>query len=1098
MVRRSLLRLLVLEFSTNVVRISAFKVNPIDIFKTALANVDSIVQAQELIEQHRELVLKGAPGFLKASLVYHLINSGKRVLWIAPRSAAREQALSDLSQLLDDEMVGYLPAPMSKDDISPFETRIFRARALQHWTEAKPFALITEPSALWLELLPSREELDQIRILLQPNIDLGRDSLAEKLANAGYQRCDMVENRGDYALRGHILDIFPYTHDAPLRLEFWGDRLDSIRKFDPGTQRTIAKLQSESLFLSNIKGEGTDSFQTYLTENDIIFLEEPEDARLMASQSGLAQQWDDILGRQHIVYSGSPKQELPRINLGGIPQEDFGGHIGRFSERLTYDFEDQIKIFISCENQGQIDRLKELLSSRNLPESPIFLQASISGGFRIQNSNLALFTDHQIFRRPRRRRTYFRLRNFSPIDRADTLKRGDYVVHEDYGIGRYVGLNTIQVGGHQRECLQIEYAGNTTLYVRLEALKRVQKYSGREGFTPPLTRIGRGEWDKIRKRARKAVKELATDLLKLYALRASSKGYAFPKDDAIQLELEARFEFEETPDQMTAIDAVKQDMEEPKPMDRLVCGDVGYGKTEVALRAAFKAVIAGKQVGVLVPTTLLAQQHFNTFIERMQDSPIEIEMLSRFRTQKEQKQVLELLLQGKIDIVIGTHRLLSKDVRFKKLGLLIIDEEHRFGVRHKEKIKSLKTQIDVLTLTATPIPRTLHLALIGARDMSLIKTAPQDRLPIETEIAPFSEELITEAIIREIDRGGQVYFVHNRVQSIVPIKDMLQRWMPEVRFVVGHGQMPERHLEETMTDFLMKKYDVLVSTMIIESGLDLPNVNTMIINRADRFGLAQLYQLRGRIGRSNRQAFAYLLTPPKLSVSDPARKRLEAIRDCSYLGAGFQLAMHDLEIRGAGDIFGAKQSGFIHAVGFDLYQKMLSESILELKQDSNLSITEEEKEVRQRVTDPKIDFPFDAYLPTDYIERSEHRVDLYRKLSTASDHLELQSIIEETTDRYGAPPQQAKALFDLIEIKLGAVLAGLPRVIIDENYFLAEIDQNHGEDWSQRLAKLIQNLQGIPVEFAGNEPPEIIYRWNDLKDWQARVAQTKNILRKIA
>ncbi|MBU1882510.1 DEAD/DEAH box helicase, partial [bacterium] len=597
---------------------------------------------------------------------------------------------------------------------------------------------------------------------------------------------------------------------------------------------------------------------------------------------------------------------------------------------------------------------------------------------------------------------------------------------------------------------------------------------------------------------RQAVKELATDLLKLYALRAASKGYAFPPDDAMQLELEARFEFEETPDQISAISAVKRDMEQPKPMDRLVCGDVGYGKTEVALRAAFKAIIAGKQVGVLVPTTLLAQQHYNTFMQRLQGAPIEVEMLSRFRTQKEQKQVLQRLEQGRIDFIIGTHRLLSKDVKFKNLGLLIIDEEHRFGVRHKEKIKSFKAQIDVLTLTATPIPRTLHLALINARDMSLIKTAPQDRLPIETEIAPFSEELIIEAIIREVDRGGQVYFVHNRVQSIVPIKDMLQRWMPEARFVVAHGQMPERLLEETMTDFLIKKYDVLVSTMIIESGLDLPNVNTMIINRADRFGLAQLYQLRGRIGRSNRQAYAYLLTPPKLSVSDPARKRLEAIRDCSYLGAGFQLAMHDLEIRGAGDIFGAKQSGFIHAVGFDLYQKMLTESVLELKQDSNLGVDSEDEQLTKTALEPKIDFPFDAYLPTDYVELPEHRVDLYRKLSGVTSHLELQSMVEEIIDRYGAPPRQARALFDLIEIKLGASLAGTPRLVIDENYFMAEVGQNDGEGWSQRLAQLIQNLQGIPVEFAGNDPPEIIYRWKELNNWKEKIAYTKKLLRKIA
>ncbi|HDH57548.1 MAG TPA: transcription-repair coupling factor, partial [Bacteroidetes bacterium] len=556
-----------------------------------------------------------------------------------------------------------------------------------------------------------------------------------------------------------------------------------------------------------------------------------------------------------------------------------------------------------------------------------------------------------------------------------------------------------------RECLQIEYRGNVSLYVRLESLKKIQKYSGREGFTPPLTRIGHGDWEKIRKRARKAVSELAENLVKLYALRSSQKGYAFPPDDSLQREMEASFEFEETPDQLKAIMSVKEDMEEPKPMDRLVCGDVGYGKTEVALRAAYKAVLSGKQVGMLVPTTLLAQQHYANFIKRLASAAVEIEMLSRFRTQKQQKDILKRLKQGRIDIIIGTHRLLSKDVEFHNLGLLIVDEEHRFGVGHKEKIKSMKSLIDVLTLTATPIPRTLHMALIGARDMSLIHTAPQDRLPIETEIAPFSRDLITEAILREVDRGGQVYFVHNRIESIRAIKEMLERWLPQVRFTVAHGQMPERQLEKTMSEFLDKKYDCLVSTMIIESGLDLPNVNTMIVNRADRSGLAQLYQLRGRIGRSNRQAYAYLLTPPKLSVSDPARKRLEAIRYCSYLGAGFQLAMNDLEIRGAGEIFGAKQSGFIHAVGFDLYQKMLEESINELKQDANLS---SRTNTSDRVDfEPKIEFPFDAFLPTDYVEKPEQRVELYRRLAAARDYDTLNNLLEETVDRYGAPPEQA-------------------------------------------------------------------------------------------
>ncbi len=1069
----------------------------IEHLKQTIYRIEPLGDMPQRIRDHGELIIRGTPGFLKACVVSRLVESGRRLLWISPRNVLRETALSDLGQLLADDQVSLLPAPGSDDDITPFETRIFRTRALRSWTDPKPSVLVTEPAATWLKLLPSPEELDRIRVLLKPGIYLGRDHLARRLAENGYNRCDMVENRGEYALRGHILDVFPYTHDNPLRLEFWGEQLDSLRSFDPQTQRTVSHLTAETLFLSNADGENRADLKTYSQPDDILFIEEPEDALLQAEKAGRTDFWKEFLGRHQVIYWGSPRRDIPRLDFKAVPQEDFGGQIQRLAQSLSAHARNRSPVFIACENQGQADRLQGLLADREVDPLPRFLVAHISAGFRFPEGGPALYTDHQIFRRPRRRRSYFRLRNFSPIRRADTLKRGDFVVHEDYGIGRYLGLKSIQVRGHTRECLQIEYADGVKLYVRLESLQKIQKYSGREGFTPPLTRIGRGEWERIRRKARKAVKALAADLLKLYALRAATPGYAFSKDDTLQLELEAGFEYEETPDQIKAIADVKRDMEEPKPMDRLVCGDVGYGKTEVALRAAFKAVISGKQVGVLVPTTLLAQQHYNTFRLRLRDTPIEVDMLSRFRSRKQQLDILRRLREGRIDIIIGTHRLLSKDVKFNNLGLLIVDEEHRFGVRHKERIKTLRARIDVLTLTATPIPRTLHMALIGARDMSLINTAPQDRLPIETEIAPFSKELITEAILQEVQRGGQVYFVHNRVQSIENIKKMLERWLPEVRFAVGHGQMPERKLEKTMTDFLNQKYDCLISTMIIESGLDLPNVNTMIVNRADRFGLAQLYQLRGRIGRSNRQAYAYLLTPPNLPLSDPARKRLEAIRDCSYLGAGFQLAMHDLEIRGAGEIFGARQSGFIHSVGFDLYQKMLADSISELKTDSNLPSGDGE-EPRQAAFEPKVEFPLDAYLPKDYIEAPEQRVDLYRRLSAAQDEATLADIIAETTDRYGSPPPPAQALFDLVALKLGCLRAGLPRLELRDQYLLAEIGGSNGENWPDRLSGIIAALDGMPVEFSGNTPPEFVLRWDHIDNWNDRIRKAKDLLAKIS
>ncbi|TKJ41706.1 transcription-repair coupling factor [candidate division LCP-89 bacterium B3_LCP] len=1067
----------------------------VDNFRESLYNYPPFASITPHILRNESTILKGVPGCLKAFIVSHIIKLKRRILWISPRNANREAALSDLIQLLSEDKVGFLPAPQAVDDITPFEARIFRTRALQNWTSSQPFALVTEPSSVWLKLLPSKQELDRIKIQLSQGSSPGRDSLIDRLLQAGYSRVDMAENRGEYAVRGHILDIFPYTHDTPLRIEFWGNRLESLRTFDPATQRTISHLEDTILFLSQANGVDAENLISYSTPDDVLLIEDPEDCRLLATQSSNEELWDKFCENQTTIYTNSPRQDLPKIDIQALPQADFGGKMGNLVDSFDQKSRRGSEILIACDSEGQLERLRDLISDKNVAQSPKYFVAHLSGGFHLPDGFPSLLTDHQIFKRPRRRRSYFRFRNFSPIQHADTLKQGDYVVHENFGIGRYLGLRTINVGGHVRECLQIEYRGRTTLYVRLELLKKLQKYSGREGFVPPLTRIGRGEWEKIRKKAQKAVDNLADDLIKLYALRASRTGYAHLQDGSLQLELEAAFEYEETPDQLKAISDVKSDMEKPNPMDRLVCGDVGYGKTEVALRAAFKAIVSGKQVGILVPTTLLAQQHFHGFTDRLRESAVEVEMLSRFRTKMQQQRILKKLSAGQVDILIGTHRMLSRDVKFNNLGLLIVDEEHRFGVRHKERLKKLRSEVDVLTLTATPIPRTLHMAMIGARDMSLINTAPQDRLPIETEIAPFSQELITEAILREIDRKGQIYFVHNRVQSIEVIKEMLERWLPEVRFVVAHGQMPEKQLEETMSAFLDNKYDCLVSTMIIESGLDLPNVNTMIINRADRFGLAQLYQLRGRIGRSNRQAYAYLLTSPKLPVSDPAYKRLDAIRYCSYLGAGFQLAMKDLEIRGAGEIFGAKQSGLIHSVGFDLYQKMLQDALTDLKEDSHIGISTETTQLPD--FEPKIEFPLDAYLPTSYVEAPGQRVNLYRKLSSARNYSELDSIVREITDRYGTPPSLAKNLFDLVELKLGCLLNRFPKLEINRNKLLAEMEKQDGDDWHRRLNVIVEKLHGTDVEFSGNEPPEILLKWESEETWNKKVNQAKNLLRKL-
>ncbi|CAG1770983.1 hypothetical protein BAC2_01409, partial [uncultured bacterium] len=604
---------------------------------------------------------------------------------------------------------------------------------------------------------------------------------------------------------------------------------------------------------------------------------------------------------------------------------------------------------------------------------------------------------------------------------------GDYVVHIDHGIGAFRGLTRIAMNGPEREFLLIEYANGDQLFVPVHQIDRLSRYTAPGGHTPVLHRLGTAEWSQVKERTRKAIADIAGELLELYAAREVVSGHAFPPDDSWQHELEASFPYVETEDQLSAIDAIKSDMERARPMDRLVVGDVGYGKTEVALRAAFKAATSGKQVAVLVPTTVLAQQHFNTFSERLGAFPIQVEMLSRFRSDKEQNDIVEKIAAGSVDIVIGTHRLLSNDVAFKDLGLLIIDEEQRFGVVHKERLKQLRQEVDVLTLTATPIPRTLYLSLSGARDMSTIETPPEDRLPIRTYVAEYDERLVRDAILRELDRGGQVFFIHNRVRGINIVADQLRKLVPEATVAVGHGQMHEDALEAVMTEFAAGHYDVLVCTTIIESGIDIPNANTLVINHADKFGLAQLYQLRGRVGRSAARAYAYFLHEKNHPLSEEARSRLQSIAEASELGAGFQIAMRDMEIRGAGEILGARQSGHIAAVGFDLYCRLLSSAI-----DNAKSKAQSDKPAADLGFAPTIDLPLQAHIPEEYVPESGLRLKLYRRLADIRTNAQVDDIARELTDRFGAPPEQVENLLYLLRIKVAAWHARLASIAIEE------------------------------------------------------------------
>ena len=724
------------------------------------------------------------------------------------------------------------------------------------------------------------------------------------------------------------------------------------------------------------------------------------------------------------------KEEGERLD--GLIEEELTApdELGARSQKIEVINQESEDIFQMRED---VEKDKSQNENNIHPITYLLLPEALHSGFIYPPANIAIFTEHEIFGRLKRRGTAKRkmFKGFTQKE-LQQLKRGDFVVHQDYGIGRFAGLQKIKVRGVEAEVMKLVYEENDALYVHLKFIDRVQKYSSQEGHTPKLSKLGGADWDRLKSRARKKIKDIARDLIKLYARRKHEQGFAFASDTHWQKEMEASFLYEDTPDQAKSTMDVKQDMEQPSPMDRLICGDVGFGKTEVAVRAAFKAVMNGKQVAVLVPTTILAHQHFHTFLDRIGRYSVRVESLTRFRPKNEQKEVLEALKEGKVDILIGTHRLLSKDVVFKDLGLLIIDEEQRFGVASKEKLRQLRASVDTLTLTATPIPRTLQFSLMGARDLSLINTPPRNRIPIQTEIAQFDLQLIHEVIMKELHRGGQVYFVHDRVQNIDLIRAMLEEHVPKARFHVAHGQMKGHELEKAMMDFLEKKYDVLLCTKIIESGIDIPSVNTIIINRADRFGLAELYQLRGRVGRSNIQAYAYLLTPPLSVLPRVTLRRLQAIQEFTELGSGFNLAMRDLEIRGAGNLLGGEQSGFILEMGFEMYQRVVEEAVAELKEEEFNELVEKKiGDGKKTKVETVIETDIEALIPDIYIEHDAERLDIYRRLYRCESLEDINMMRAELKDRFGEYPEEVEHLFQQIELKVIAAKIGFIKVELD-------------------------------------------------------------------
>ncbi len=870
------------------------------------------------------------------------------------------------------------------------------------------FLLVAEEETI-KEKIISPDDFLKFSHKIKVNEDLKREGFIKRLVSSGYEGAPMIERRGEFSLRGGIIDIWSPQDREPLRIELLGEKIESLRRFDSLTQRSIERLKEAQIIPFTSQGKAT--LLDYLPKNTLIVItEEISDLRfhLPAEASAQAGISDFPLLRF-----------LPFFQEGAIdfhtqPMENFHRKIELLKERIREWQKENYRIFIFADNQGQRERYLELLKDLKRLEVKV---GSLSSGFLAPELKLAILTDEEIFGRYGQRKYLekFKYREGVPISTFFELEEGDYVVHRDYGIGIYEGLKRLKVGEGEMDFSSLKYAGGDRLYIPINKTDLISKYIGTEGYRPKIYRLGGTSWERVKERVRERVKELAEELLNLYASRKAFKGHSFPKDDHWQMEFDSAFIYSETPDQARAIEEVKKNMENPHPMDRLICGDVGYGKTEIAMRAAFKAVMDGKQAALLTPTTILAEQHHHTFRERFADWPVRIEMLSRFRTKTEQEKIVRDMKKGLVDIVIGTHRLIQRDIDFKNLGLVIIDEEQRFGVKHKERLKTLRKLVDVLTLSATPIPRTLHLSLSGIWDMSIVNTPPEGRLPIATYVTEYDEKIVKKAIESELSRKGQVYFVHNRIENISGLAKNLEKVFPKARIAMAHGRMAERKLEEVMLKFVRREIDILVSTVIVESGLDIPNVNTLIVKDAQDFGLSTLYQLRGRVGRGRSRAYAYFFYPKGYPLSSVQAKRLATISHFTELGSGFKIAMKDLEIRGAGNILGPEQSGYIVEVGFDLYSKLLEEAVERLKG----------KEPLPFLPSPKITLDLKAYLPQEYIPDQAQRIAFYKRMASSLKEEEIEDLGEELKDRFGSLPEEAKNLIEIMNLKILAQKLGI-------------------------------------------------------------------------
>ena len=1034
---------------------------------------------RDRIQSGQNVSLSGLMGssdvIVAAGLAKELLNQGSTVFLVTPDPTRYAQITDDWMTMSEEVLSGCKTLLYPDDELLPYDDRemnaqiaAFRQETLEYLLRREPCVVLTTARALVSKVFPPGE-IESYKIELRTGAVFEFTYLLELLDHLGFDRQDVVDHAGTYAVRGGIIDVFGFAMENPVRLEFLGNSVDSIRSFDVMSQRSLNSIAQVTLYPRAATGAfGTDreTMMRYWTDKRAILRFEPE-----LASAAVEKYWEEIVHqyenrkmqipesqmpsllfetseevRQHldvglqVHFCRLSRREHEEIAFKTFGAESFNGHVQLLREKIV-STDSGMKHFILCNNSGQVERLDDLLDQEQCRSGVDYRigVGELHEGFSFPEAGLNVYTDHQIFGRGKRFRVYRRFKSAQALRHLSLFKAGDFVVHVDHGIGKYAGLEKVVQGDHVEECLKILYKDGDKVFVPLVHFQRVQKFSGAEGVEPKLNKLGSGEWEKLKSRTRKTVKDIAQDLIKLYAERKMRQGFKFGPDAHLQHELEGSFEYEDTPDQSKVTAEVKQDMESETPMDRLVCGDVGYGKTEVAIRAAFKCVHDGKQAAVLVPTTILADQHFETFSSRLREFPVRVDVISRFKSPKEQKDTLEKTKKGEIDILIGTHRILSKDVEFKDLGLLIVDEEQRFGVTHKEKLRRLKATVDTLTLTATPIPRTLHFSLMGGRDLSLIQTPPQDRLPVKTEITHFDEKLIHDAILQEIDRGGQVYFVHNRVQSIERTVEVLRSIVPRARFAVVHGQMPASKVENVVHAFMRREFDVLVATSIIENGIDIPNVNTILIDQAHHFGLAQLYQLRGRVGRSSKQAYCYLLTMPYAIMPTDALRRLQAIEEFSELGSGFMIAMRDLEIRGAGNLLGAEQSGFVNAVGFELYCQIVEEAVAEAK---NEALESKGLEVTDAVPPSQVQITVycSTYIPDSYVDIASERIQLYKNLSLCANFDSLSEIRREMVDRFGPIPPEAENLLKVVELRLLSQAFLFNRIDAEEDYFTMKYD----------------------------------------------------------